>query len=90
MTITTMMTMMTMMKKMTMKNMMRAQSQEEGLGGHNDKYNDDEEGAVILTRVTTNSQGDCYMAKAIGRVALGLMMQEGHCETAFAEINQNF
>ena len=30
------------------------------------------------------------MAKAIGRVALGLMMQEGHCETAFAEINQNF
>ena len=45
---------------------------------------------MILTRVTTNSQGDRYMAKAIGRVALGLMMQEGHCETAFAEINQNF
>ena len=59
------------------------------LGGHNNNYNDDEEGAVILTRVTANSQGDRYMAKAIGRVALGLMMQ-GHCETAFAEINQNF
>ena len=60
------------------------------LGGQNGNDNDDEEGAVILTRVTTDSQGDRYMAKAIGRVALGLMMQEGHCETAFAEINQNF
>ena len=38
----------------------------------------------------SNSQRDRYIAKAIGRVALGLMMQEGHCETAFAEINQNF
>ena len=30
------------------------------LGGQNDNDIDDEEGAVILTRVTTNSQGERY------------------------------